>query len=231
MGLKADLESQVFRIYKEQWKRRDGRKVPEDDDLSSGNDAVDLEAVILYTDLSDSTKLVDKYRDWFAAENYKTFLQCATRIIRNEGGYIRSFDGDRVMGIYIGDTKNTSAVRSALKINWAVKDIIQPALQKQYNNTNYVMKHVTGIDSSKVMAIKAGIRNNNDVAWIGRAANHAAKLTTLSDSYATWITDKVYDKMMDNVKYSNGKNMWEKRSWTPQNNRRIYRSAYWWSLD
>ena len=230
MGIKADLESQVSRIYWEQWKRRDGRKVPEDDDLSSGNDAVDLEAAILYTDLSESTKLVDNYKDEFAAGNYKTFLQCATRIIRSEGGHIRSFDGDRVMGIYIGDLKNTSAVRSALKINWAVKKIIQPAIRKRYN-TKYVMKHVTGIDCSKVMATKAGIRNNNDVAWIGRAANHAAKLTTLSDSYATWITDKVYDKMADKAKYSDGKNMWEKRSWTPQKNRRIYRSTYWWALD
>ena len=230
MGLKADLESQVSRIYGDQWKRRDGRKVPEDDDLSSGNDAVDLEAAILYTDLSDSTKLVDNYKDEFAAENYKTFLQCATRIIRSEGGHIRSFDGDRVMGIYIGDHKNTSAVRSALKINWAVKKIIQPAIGKRYN-TKYVMKHVTGVDCSKVMAIKAGIRNNNDVAWIGRAANHAAKLTTLSDSYPTWITDKVYDKMEDKAKYSDGTNMWEKRSWTPQKNRRIYRSTYMWKMD
>ena len=230
MGLKADLESQVSRIYTEQWKRRDGRKVPEDDDLSSGNDAVDLEAAILYTDLSDSTKLVENYKDWFAAQNYKTFLQCATRIIRSEGGYIRSFDGDRVMGIYIGDAKNTSAVRSALKINWAVKNIIQPALQKQYKS-KYVMKHVTGIDCSKVMAIKAGIRNNNDVAWIGRAANHAAKLTTLPDSHATWITDKVYDNMWDKVKYSKGIDMWEERFWKPQKNRRIYRSTYWWAFD
>ena len=230
MGLIAELESQVARIYREQWKRRDGRKVPEDADLSSGNEAVDLEATILYTDLSESTKLVDNYKDNFAAENYKTFLQCATRIIRSEGGHIRSFDGDRVMGIYIGDLKNTSAVRSALKINWTVKNIIQPAIRKQYN-TKYVMKQVTGIDCSKVMAIKAGIRNNNDVAWIGRAANHAAKLTTLSDSYATWITDKVYDRMMDRVKYSKGRNMWEKRQWTSQKNRQIYRSTYWWSLD
>ena len=230
MGLKADLQKQVSSIYDEKWRRRDGRKVPEDVDLSHGNEAVDLQATILYTDLSASTKLVDNYKDWFAAENYKAFLQCATRLIRSEGGEVRSFDGDRVMGIFIGESKNTSAVRTALKINWAVKHIIQPKLKKHYENSKYVMKHVTGVDSTKVMAAKAGIRNNNDIVWIGRAANHAAKLSAMSDSYATWITDRVYDSMNDDTKFSNGKNMWEERKWTAQNNRRIYRSSYWWSL-
>ena len=230
MGLKADLNSEVKKIYADEWDRRDGRKIPKDSDLTSGNTAVDLDAAILYTDLSASTKLVDNYQDWFAAENYKTFLRCATKIIRQEDGHIRSFDGDRVMGIFIGDKKCTHAVRAGLKINWAVKKLIMPALKEQRPNTKYVMKHVTGIDRSSVMAIKAGIRDSNDLAWIGRAANHAAKLTSLSNEYPTWITDKVYDVIADEAKFSNGTNMWTERKWTAQNNRRIYSSNYFWSI-
>jgi len=231
MGLKDDLEADVKRIYSEQWSRRDGRKVPEDVDLRSGNDAVDIDVTILYADLDESTKLVDNYKDWYAAENYKTFLQCATKIIRSEGGHIRSFDGDRVMGVFFGGTKNTDAVRCGLKIHWAVENIIMPKLKAQYQNTKYVMKHVVGIDTSKIMVAKAGIRNSNDIVWIGRAANHAAKLSAFSPDTPTWITDKVYDQMLDSAKYDgNGKNMWEERKWTPQNNRRIYRSNYWWKI-
>ncbi len=230
MGFKATLKADVKKTYSERWTRRDGRKVPEDVDLGSGNDAVDLEATILYTDLDESTPLVNNYKDWFAAENYKTFLQCATKIIRNEGGQVRSFDGDRVMGIFIGDSKNTSAVRCSLKINYAVKNIIQPTLKKQYPNAKYVMRYVTGIDTSKVMVAKAGIRNSNDLVWIGRAANHAAKLSSMSAAYPTWITDKVYDAMDSKVKYSNNKNMWEQRFWKAQNNCRIYGSTYWWKI-
>ncbi|KAA8610938.1 adenylate/guanylate cyclase domain-containing protein [Salipiger aestuarii] len=231
MGLKADLEADVKKIYSDQWSRRDGRKVPEDVDLKSGNDAVDIEVTILYADLDESTKLVDNYKDWFAAKNYKTFLQCATKIIRSEGGHIRSFDGDRVMGVFFGNTKNTDAVRCGLKINWAVKNIIQPKLKKQYENTKYVMRHVVGIDTSKVMVAKAGIRNSNDLVWIGRSPNHAAKLSALSPDTPTWITDKVYDTMLDKTKIgSDGKNMWQKRQWTAQNNRIVYCSTYWWAL-
>ena len=230
MGLKSDLETEVKTIYQSVWTRRNGQKVPEDTDLKSGNDAVDLDATILYTDLDESTKLVDTYKDEFAAENYKTFLQCATKIIRSEGGHIRSFDGDRVMGVFIGESKNTSAVRCGLKIHYAVKHIIQPKMNEQYKNNSYVMKHVTGIDTSKVLVAKAGIRNSNDLVWIGRSANHAAKLCALSSDYPTWITDRIYDNMHESVKTSNGKNMWEQRSWTPQGNRRIYRSNYWWQI-
>jgi class 3 adenylate cyclase len=231
MGMKTDLEADVKKIYSEQWTRRDGRKVPEDVDVKSGNDAVDIEATILYSDLDASTKLVDNYDDWFAAENYKTFLQCSTKLIRAAGGHIRSFDGDRVMGVFFGGTKNTDAVRCGLKIHWAVKNIIQTKLKEQYPNTKYVMKHVVGIDSSKVMVVKGGIRNSNDLVWIGKAPNHAAKLAALSPDTPTWITDKVYDAMVDDVKYSSGTNMWQQKKWEQQNNRRVYCSTYWWALD
>lgn len=127
MSLKEDLEEEVSKIYKEQWTRRDGQKVPEDIDIKLNNDGVDLDATIMYADLADSTKLVDNFKDSFAAENYKTFLRCAAKIIRSEGGHIRSYDGDRIMGIFIGDSKNTVAVRCALKINYAVKNIIELA--------------------------------------------------------------------------------------------------------
>ncbi len=92
------------------------------------------------------------------------------------------------------------------------------------------MKHVVGIDASKVMVAKAGIRNSNDLVWIGKAANHAAKLSALSSDTPTWITDKVYDVMLDTAKYSSGKNMWKEKKWVQQGNRRIYCSTYWWSL-
>lgn len=122
-------------------------------------------------------------------------------------------------------------MRCALKINWAVINIIEPAKKKQYANTNYKMKHAVGIDSTKVLAVRAGIRGSNDISWIGRAANHAAKLSSMADSHPTWITGDVYDGMHDDVKFADKKNMWEKRVWTTMNNRRIYRSTYWLSMD
>ena len=74
MALGDDLRSEVRTILKEQWTVRDGKVVPESDDLNLGNDAVKLEGTVLYADLDDSTKLVDTKKPWFAAEVYKSYL-------------------------------------------------------------------------------------------------------------------------------------------------------------
>lgn len=110
----------------------DGQAVPESEALSLGKSSVKLDGTVLYADFFAFTNLVDQFDAWFAAEIYKTYLHCAAKIIRSEGGSITSYDGDRVMAVYIGDDKNSSAARTALKINYAVSKIINPAIQKQY---------------------------------------------------------------------------------------------------
>ena len=118
MGLRDDLTTEVEGIFRGRWSTRDGQVVPEDDDVQLGNDAVKLKATVLYADLADSTDLVDGYKDYFAAEIYKAFLACAARLIKAESGVITAYDGDRIMAVYIGGSKNTAAVRTAMKIRY-----------------------------------------------------------------------------------------------------------------
>jgi len=59
VGLKADMEKEVADVFAGKWQERDGNVVPEDDSLTLSNDAVKIEATVLYADLADSTKLVD----------------------------------------------------------------------------------------------------------------------------------------------------------------------------
>jgi class 3 adenylate cyclase len=229
MALKDDLKAQVDAIFCTNWKQRDGLVVPEDTSVKLGNDAVNIEGTVLYADLDESTKMVDTKKPTFAAEVYKSFLHTAAKIISAEGGTIVAYDGDRVMAIFIGNSKSTAAVRTGLKINWATKNIVQPSMKAVYKNTDFIVKHVVGIDTCKLFVAKTGIRGANDLVWVGRAANWAAKLCTLSEA-PTWITKAVYDMVADEAKYSKGANMWQQRSWTPMNNATIYSSTYWWSL-
>lgn len=229
MSLEEDLRSEVKRICGDQWTARDGQKVPESADLKLGNDAVKLNATVLYADLSASTKLVDGYKPHFAAEIYKSYLHCAAKIIRSEGGSITSYDGDRIMAVFIGDWKNTSAARAGLKINYAVQDIVNPAIKAQYDTT-YQVSQTIGIDTSTLFVARTGIRGSNDLVWIGRAANYAAKLTELSSDYPTRITASVHGMLQNNLKTTNGKSMWEARSWTTMNGHSIYRSNWKWPV-
>lgn len=231
MGLKDDLTKEVKETFSSQWEVQATASVPAPEDLRlNANHAKDLEtATVLYADLDGSTNMVDN-NDWtFSAEVYKAYLRCAAEVIRSENGVITAYDGDRVMAIFTGGSKNTSAVRCALKINFAVCEIIRPALKAQYPSKEFTLKHVVGIDTSRLRTARIGVRGDNDLVWIGQAANYAAKLTTLCEK-ATWITKSVYDQMNDEVKFSGGKNMWEARYWTPMNNLQVYCSTYWWSI-
>src|SRR6266699_1883277 len=137
MSLDSELKEEVASIFRQQWTERDGYKVPESNDLKLANDGVNLDATVLYADMTDSTVLVDSYKPQFAAEVYKAFLHCAAKIVRSEGGEITAYDGDRIMGVFIGGTKNTSAGRAALKINYARRSIINPAIKTQYPKSTY----------------------------------------------------------------------------------------------
>jgi class 3 adenylate cyclase len=132
MSTRTEIDKQVTAIVRGDWSTTKGRVVPDVDRLTLGNDAIELEATVLYTDLAGSTAMVDAEAAWFAAEVYKTFLYAAAKVIRANGGEIVAYDGDRVMAVFVGDDRNSAAAKSGLQINWAVKKLVSPALRTQY---------------------------------------------------------------------------------------------------
>ncbi|BDI31491.1 guanylate cyclase [Capsulimonas corticalis] len=213
MGLLWDkLSDDVAGIFAATWTTTDGQVVPDPKDIRLGsNDAIRLDATILYADLAESTNLVDNYQPTFAAEIYKAYLHCAANSIRQMGGEIVSYDGDRIMAVYIGDSKNSNAAKSALRINGVVSALINPALIKQYGEGSYQLRQAVGIDTSPVLVARTGVRGDNDLVWVGRAANYAAKLCSYrSSGNASIITSDVYSRLNDEAKLDEktGRSMW-----------------------
>ena len=232
MSLREEIEEAVAKIIRDAWTERDGRVVPVPDDLALGNDAAKLHATVLYADMAHSTKLVDNHAPQFAAEVYKTYLVSAAKIVKNYGGDITAYDGDRIMVVFVGDSKNSNAAKAALKINAAVIDVINPLILEQYPKTSYRLNHVVGIDTSPLFAARIGVRNDNDLVWVGRAANYAAKLTSIREHNTIFITGQVFDKLNDTSKYggTNNELMWKERKWTQMGDMRIYSSTWQWGL-
>lgn len=231
MVTKTELTDYIHKtVVTDRWTVDEGRVVPATGDIALDNSARHFKtATFLYADLNGSTKMVEELRWSRSAEIYKTYLYCASRLIRHFDGEVVAFDGDRVMGIFLGGSQSSNAVRCALRINWARVKLIQPAYEKQYGG-GLSIEHTIGIDASEVRCCRTGVRGDNDLVWVGSAPNIAAKLTGLS-GYPVWITDTIYKRMMDDAKISSdGRNMWEKRLWTARNNRVIYRSNWHWSL-
>lgn len=110
-------------------------------------------------------------------------------------------------------------------------EIINPLLAKRYPSVQYQLKHAVGIDGSELHAARTGVRGANDLVWVGPAANYAAKLSDLSSDYPSRITKTVYDRLRRELKFLNGRSIWEAATWTDMNNLPIYRSTWWWRIE
>lgn len=193
MPIRDIMESNVNSMMVGDWRIRDGRTVPDTESIGLGiNVGVKLEA----TYLAKSSDFGQMLSPMDAAKIIKSFLFCASALIKEHGGHIKSFDGDRVMGIFHGPDKETRAARTALKLNWVVQEIINDKAQRWINwpSSAMVVKHATGIATGEALLIRGGVRNDNDIASIGSAPNLAAKLSDRRTDdgrtfacYTTWL--------------------------------------------
>lgn len=218
MALVDKLRSDVQGIISQPWKTRKGRKVPSSEDIALAGGAVELDATFLYADLAHSSRMAKELDRRVAAKLLRAFLATTARLVREHGGSIVSFDGDRILGVFVGGSKNTSAAKCALQIKYVVQKVIRPKFEKKYRSVrdaSFSISHGAGLDTGTVLAVRAGARGDNDLIWIGRAPNLAAKLSDLRQSpYDTFITAKVYNLLAESSKYSSGgANMWEQQSW------------------
>ena len=161
------LEREVQSTVTAAWESRDGKVVPESEDLKMANDRVILDAVLLYADLADSTETAVNKQE-IAAEVFKSYLRGVTKIIEANGGAVRSFDGDRAMGVFIGDYKNSNAAKCGLQINWFFRTALVAQFRSVYTTSvqGFNFDQTVGIDRSLVHVARASVRDNNDLIWV-----------------------------------------------------------------
>ena len=227
------IESSVNDIFYATWSITDGVKVPTTEDIVMKNGGRRVDATYLYADLAGSSKLAHSMLPETTAIIIRAYINSASRLIRHFNGEIRSFDGDRVMGIYMGTDKNREAVRTALAINWAVNDVIKKAIEGKWSDVakTYTIGHGIGIDTGEALIVRGGVRDNNDLISIGHAPNDAAKLSDYRASTIN-ITKAVYDDLNDNLWYAQDART---RMWTSSNGygplgaySTCYHSGYLW---
>jgi class 3 adenylate cyclase len=234
MGITNDLHSQVAKLLQERWRTIDGRVVPDPASVSFGNDGVVLDAACLYADLADSTGLIEQLKATESATVIRAFLYCAAKVIRELGGSVTAFDGDRVMAVFIGERKETSAARAALAISDATTNIVLPRVATAYGGRmgTYRIRCGIGVDTGPVLVAKAGFRNADDLVWVGQAANRAAKLSSLRDgANAIWITQRVFQRLSREVMISSGnQQMWTAATVPGNPAETVFRSNWTWQL-
>jgi class 3 adenylate cyclase len=231
MALYDELSTEVTGVLGPVWSTEKGLVIPAPEALLlNSNHAKEFESVtVLYADIDGSTSMVDTQPWWLAAEVYKCYLRCASQILKKEGGTIAAYDGDRVMALFVGANKEDRAARAALQINTAVKFIINPALAKRYPDRPFTLRQVVGIDSSAMRVARIGVHGDNDLVWVGSAANHAAKLCSLSGT-PTWITPAVYGALSAALLIdTSGMNPWTFSIQNAMGGKHVYSSSHHWT--
>jgi uridylate cyclase len=214
-SFETKLDGDVRKIFETLWNIRSGLVVPNTDDVALTDGAVELDAVLLYADLAHSTRLARKFDRSVAAKIVRAYLSTMTQVVKNAGGEVRSFDGDRVMGVFVGNSKNSSAANCALKMNHVVTKILRPKAEAKFPSlvkNGFRLAHCVGIHGSSVLVVRGGVRGDNDLVFIGSAPNLAAKLSEIRNSpYHSYITHSVFENLNHHAKTSSqGKQMWEK---------------------
>ena len=184
MSIDNDISADVMRIRDADWNKRSGNKVPSPGDITLSNGAVEIDATYLYTDMANSSRMAKALDRRVTAKILKTFLATSSRLINHFGGTIMSFDGDRVMGAFIGDAKNSSAIKCSFAIAYSVTQLIRPQFELKYDtvkNAGFKIRHATGVDTGTVFVVRGGIYGSNDLISIGRPPNLAAKLSDLRE--------------------------------------------------
>lgn len=213
MTFKEDLIAARDGIVGTAFTTRDGYVVPTSTDVGF-NEAVRLPSTYLYADMADSSGLVGACPKETVGKVLRLYLDLSVRIIRRNGGHIRSFDGDRVMGIFIGDNRFDAAVKAAMQVKWACNELIQPKIRNHYKSireSGWALKTGCGIASGRSLVVRGGVRRSgSDLVSIGPAPNLAAKLSDVrQDPFHVRIGAATYKNLSAANRLSNGKNMWQ----------------------
>ena len=202
---KQQLEEKTIAIRNEQFNQSETSLIPtlETQGLTFGNSGKYFYATVLYIDIRQSSKLLDSHHYANVAKLLTAFYNAIVRVANQDGGEIRSFNGDSLLVFYKGTENDTvgKAVQSAMKMSFAINNVVNPVM-KNLSNIDFGI----GIDYGKVLATKVGIggcSNTKDLIWIGNGVNRATKISDLCQCpYHIGISERLYDKLDYSLKYT-----------------------------
>ena len=201
---RKQIEDRTRAIRDEQFEEKTARVVPTLDtvELTFNNVGKAFYATILYIDIRHSSELLETHRYANVAKLLSAYYNAIVRIANQDGGEIRSFNGDSLLVFYMGAEEETisKAICSAMRMCYAITHIVNP-LMKGLSNLDFDI----GIDYGKVLAKNVGISGslNKDLIWIGRGANRATKISDKCKfPHNIGISNKLFQKLDSTMLYA-----------------------------
>lgn len=140
-----------------------------------------INTCVLYVDIRDSVKLVEKHQFITMGKIYTAFTKSVLKIADYHKAKVRNIIGDRIMIVFNSANCFTNAVNCAISINHISEEI-----NKAFNNVDF--KCGIGIDYGEMRVIKVGTEkkgsenaNYKNLIWVGYPANIASRLTDVAN--------------------------------------------------
>ena len=234
MALADELAVEVAAILKDQFEVSVGWAIPSLADVPFDNAGKQLRLVSLFVDIRRSTDLVTALGLETSARMYKAYLRGVTRIVRDRGGQVLSFNGDGIVAGFVGSSAGNAAVLSALNINWFNTHTLKPFVTEQLENraSTLAFDWGVGIDAGNVLVVKSGMRgtDNSDLVWAGNPVNFSAKINSLASSpWNIYVSDTVHSELHASLTTtSNGSDLWEPWMWLDKG-MTLWRTRWWFN--
>lgn len=223
MGYLKELEDKIKDYTEGDYEIIETTEIPPAEDITFGKKAYKIKLTAFCIDLRKSTDLLRIHDKETCGKIHKSYLTIATKIITENDGRVRSFNGDSVLAFWPAQYKSEieRAVKAAFQLKWAL-DIKFTEYLENYSKLDFGI----GIDWSDVYIVKAGLPrndNNNDLVFLGMCVNYATMIANQACSpNHIEISTGTYSNLTDDWKYgmSNGvkQDMWKngKVNWKGQ---------------
>lgn len=217
MGYIKELEDKIKDYTTGEYEIIETKTIPSPENVAFGKKAYKVKLTAFCIDLHKSTDLLKVHDKETCGKIHKSFLLIATKIIAENGGQIRSFNGDSALAFFPAQLKSDieKAVQTAFQLKWAL-DIKFSKYFEQYSKLDFGI----GVDWGDVLIVRAGLPkndNNNDLVFLGMCVNHATAIANQAHGPShIEISSNMYSNLTDNWIYGiNSKgvkeNMWTEK--------------------
>ncbi len=174
MSYITDLENKIKDYMDGDYEIVETETIPSPENVAFGKKAYKIKLTAFCIDLRNSTKLLNVHDKQTCGKIHKSYLTIASKIITENGGQLRSFNGDSVLAFWPAKLKIDieNSVSTAMQLKWAL-DIRYSKYFESYSKIDFGI----GIDWGDVYIVKAGLPkndNNNDLVFLGMCVNYAS---------------------------------------------------------
>lgn len=157
-----------------------------------------LDVVCVVADLKGSTKLnFDKY----APSSARLYEALTGNMVRIVGAYAPDFvdiQGDGLFALYHGERRYERAMCAGISLKTFSENILVPRVKEHFSDRFPKTGLKVGMNASRVVVKKVGVRGTTEPVWAGKLVNWAVKAAQAGDAHELVATQRVYEHFSDN---------------------------------